>query len=94
MITKELRVRLGAAIEEYVTSRLELYENCFSGVNDVKNFYYFVADVLQGQGVPDDEILALYRVHRGNYLLVKKNGVSASEFARRLLEGLNENNSR
>lgn len=94
MISHNLRILLGAAIEKHVSEYLELYESRFSGINDVKNFYYFVADVLQSHCVPDDKILGLYHAHKGNYLLLKKNSVSASEFARRLLEGLDENKSR
>lgn len=86
MITDNLRVRLGAAIEEHVNAYLRLYEENFSGINDVKRFFYFVADVLQQNGYSDDEILAIYDNCKGNYLLGKKYGVTAKMFSDRLLE--------
>lgn len=86
MISDNLRVRLGAAIEEHVSQYSRLYEERSSGVNDVKQFFYHVADVFQQRGYSDDVILALYNKHKGNYLLGRKYGVTAGMFAERLLE--------
>lgn len=81
-----LRVRLGQAIENHVGEYMSTYENNSSGINDVKQFYYAVADILEKSGFTDDEILNVYRTHGGNYLLGKKYGVSYADFAKSILE--------
>lgn len=93
MISDELKSRLSAAIEKYVSRNLTLYENHNSGINDVKKFFYIVADILQEHGYPDDMILDVYNKHKGNYLLGKKYGVTAKLFAERLLKKGNKTNT-
>jgi len=86
MISDELKSRLGAAIERHVSRHLKTYEDYNSGVNDVKRFFFVVAEELQLNGYSDDRIMAIYEEAQGNYLLGKKYGVTAKLFAERILK--------
>lgn len=93
MIEHNLRIRLGQLIEKKLEGLEEFYESYHSGLNDVKHFFYTVADFLKAEGFTDDEVLDVYRTHGGNYLLGKKYGVSARSFADSIIQRRKENNS-